>query len=107
MARKPTDPTKPTVNKDGKDSYPVHTIGDLVVLYNHLPQDRRARLVQDIIGGLETGSQALDQAPSLLRPLLKLGVRNTTIQWIDDDKGGVAVKVMMREGDEPIFSKEL
>jgi hypothetical protein len=108
MARKQTDFTKLTRNANGKDEYRITTIGDLVVLYEHLSPEKRKLLLTDIVGGLEKGADAIAQAPAMLRPLLRASIRISPIKWIDDDKGRVTVSVKMREGDqEALFTKEL
>lgn len=106
MARKP-EPIKPTKNADGKDVYPLSTIGDLMVLYSCLPQDKQELLLMDTINGIKKGAAALNEAPAMLRPLLRAGCRHTTVNWIDDDKGKVTVKVKMGADDEPFYTKEL
>lgn len=107
MARKQNDPTVPTKNKDGKDTYLIHTIGDLTVLYNHLSPKQRELLLMDLINGIQKGSEAIDRTPSLLRGLLRASIRLSPVKWIDDDKGKVSYTVRMQEGDDPLYTEEL
>lgn len=102
------DPTVPTVNKDGKDSYPIRTIGDLAVLYQHLPPEKRELLLMDMINGLKKVAESIEKAPPFSRGVLKMAARHGVVRWIDDDKGKVTIGVKMRAGDdENIFTKEL
>lgn len=107
MARKP-EPIRPTKNTDGKDVYPLVTLGDLLVLYNSLPQDKRDLLLMDTINAIKKGSDALDEAPTMLRPIIRAGARHSKMQWIDDDKGIVTATIRMSAEDkEPLYTKEL
>jgi hypothetical protein len=104
---KKTNPTKPIVNSDGNDVYTINTIGDLTVLYHHLPPEKRALLLKDLENGLSKTSAKLDTLNPLMAGIIKAGVRVSALRWIDDDKGRVTVTLRAREDGDPLFTTEL
>lgn len=103
------DPTVPVKNADGKDTYTVKTIGDLIALYHHLPEDRRAVLLKDTEIGLKKGAEALEKAKtkgSLLFGLVRLVLKNAPLTWVDDDKGEVTAGLKLTEDSQDYLWKK-
>lgn len=101
-------PTTPVKNADGKDVYTLRSLGDLALLYHHLPAEKRVLLLKDLEMGLTKAADHIDKANPIFRPLLKMVIgASGPLKWIDDDKGSLTVTVKASEDSDPLWSKTL